>query len=50
MIILVRHGEATHHTEHLTGRLDRFGAYGCGKGSAAGRCVQISQRFCRAKP
>lgn len=46
MIILVRHGEATHHTEHLTGGWTDSEL----KGSAAGRCVQISQRFCRAKP
>lgn len=50
MIILVRHGEATHHTEHLTGGWTDSELTAAGKGSAAGRCVQISQRFCRAKP
>lgn len=45
MIILVRHGEATHHTEHLTGRLDRFGAYGCGKGSAAAVASKLAKDF-----
>ena len=50
MIILVRHGEATHHTEHLTGGWTDSELTAAGKVQLQAVASQISQRFCRAKP